>query len=164
MQPPVPHWRKSLEAVTLKMKCSAPSRWVKSLQLDSWSANLQLLGTKHHPVCLPPLQDDLCFQGYLRHMSSCSSPAPLTAAEQELQRIKVTEVKFKPWKMFEWAAFLMCDARYVCSSCMLLLFFCRIKLYGYVVFLPDTNSSVCVHKEDREEQILKLPLMFSGWT
>uniref|UniRef100_A0AAQ5XB76 ADF-H domain-containing protein n=1 Tax=Amphiprion ocellaris TaxID=80972 RepID=A0AAQ5XB76_AMPOC len=36
-------------------------------------------------------EDDLCFQGYLRHNSSCSSPAPLTAAEQELQRIKVTE-------------------------------------------------------------------------
>uniref|UniRef100_A0A3B4FQ00 Twinfilin-2-like n=1 Tax=Pundamilia nyererei TaxID=303518 RepID=A0A3B4FQ00_9CICH len=30
--------------------------------------------------------------GYLRHRSSCSSPAPLTAAEQELQRIKITEV------------------------------------------------------------------------
>ncbi|XP_022602467.1 twinfilin-2-like isoform X2 [Seriola dumerili] len=38
------------------------------------------------------VEEDLCFQGYLRHMSSCSSPAPLTAAEQELQRIKVTEV------------------------------------------------------------------------
>ncbi|XP_030275242.1 twinfilin-2b isoform X3 [Sparus aurata] len=38
-------------------------------------------------------EDDLCFQGYLRHMSSCCSPAPLTAAEQELQRIKVTEDK-----------------------------------------------------------------------
>lgn len=40
-----------------------------------------------------PLQEDVCFQGYLRHMSSHFSPAPLTAAEQELQRIKVTEVK-----------------------------------------------------------------------
>ncbi|GLD64499.1 WD repeat-containing protein 82-like isoform X2 [Lates japonicus] len=39
------------------------------------------------------VEEDLCFQGYLRHMSSCSSPAPLTAAEQELQRIKVTEDK-----------------------------------------------------------------------
>ncbi|XP_072238254.1 twinfilin-2-like [Leuresthes tenuis] len=38
------------------------------------------------------VEDDLCFQGYLRHTSSCSSPAPLTAAELELQRIKVTEV------------------------------------------------------------------------
>ncbi|XP_033995502.1 WD repeat-containing protein 82-like isoform X5 [Trematomus bernacchii] len=41
------------------------------------------------------VEDDLCFQGYLRHMSSCCSPAPLTAAEQELQRIRVTEVKIK---------------------------------------------------------------------
>ncbi|KAF3856320.1 hypothetical protein F7725_017043 [Dissostichus mawsoni] len=39
------------------------------------------------------VEDDLCFQGYLRHMSSCCSPAPLTVAEQELQRIRVTEVK-----------------------------------------------------------------------
>ncbi|XP_068599103.1 twinfilin-2-like [Brachionichthys hirsutus] len=38
------------------------------------------------------VEDDLCFQGYLRHMSSCSSPAALTAAEQKLQQIKVTEV------------------------------------------------------------------------
>uniref|UniRef100_A0A8C4Z7E8 WD repeat-containing protein 82-like n=1 Tax=Gadus morhua TaxID=8049 RepID=A0A8C4Z7E8_GADMO len=30
------------------------------------------------------IEDDLCFQGYLRHMASCSSPAPLTLAEQEL--------------------------------------------------------------------------------
>uniref|UniRef100_A0A3P8UKB4 Twinfilin actin-binding protein 2b n=1 Tax=Cynoglossus semilaevis TaxID=244447 RepID=A0A3P8UKB4_CYNSE len=41
------------------------------------------------------LEEDVCFQGYLRHMSSCSSPAPLTAAERELQQIKVTEVRFK---------------------------------------------------------------------
>ncbi|MEQ2245161.1 hypothetical protein ILYODFUR_024745 [Ilyodon furcidens] len=39
------------------------------------------------------VEDDLCFHGYMRHRSSCSSPAPLTAAEQELQRIKVTEDK-----------------------------------------------------------------------
>ncbi|XP_077429523.1 twinfilin-2b isoform X3 [Vanacampus margaritifer] len=38
------------------------------------------------------VEDDVCFQGYLRHMTSCCSPAPLTAAEQELQRIRVTEV------------------------------------------------------------------------
>uniref|UniRef100_A0A3B5L5E2 Twinfilin actin-binding protein 2b n=1 Tax=Xiphophorus couchianus TaxID=32473 RepID=A0A3B5L5E2_9TELE len=38
------------------------------------------------------VEDDLCFQGYMRHRSSCSSPAPLTSAEQELQRIKITEV------------------------------------------------------------------------
>ncbi|XP_066519993.1 twinfilin-2 isoform X1 [Hoplias malabaricus] len=39
------------------------------------------------------VEDDVCLQGYLRHLSSSSGPAPLTAAEQELQRIKITEVK-----------------------------------------------------------------------
>ncbi|XP_037831268.1 twinfilin-2-like isoform X1 [Kryptolebias marmoratus] len=39
------------------------------------------------------VEDDLCLQGYVRHRSSCSSPAPLTSAEQELQRIRVTEEK-----------------------------------------------------------------------
>ncbi|KAJ7999446.1 hypothetical protein DPEC_G00194520 [Dallia pectoralis] len=37
------------------------------------------------------VEEDVCYQGYLRHMSSCCSPAPLTSAEQELQRIKITE-------------------------------------------------------------------------
>ncbi|TRY55068.1 hypothetical protein DNTS_020789 [Danionella cerebrum] len=39
------------------------------------------------------VEEDICLQGYLRHMTSCSAPAPLTAAEQELQRIKISEVK-----------------------------------------------------------------------
>uniref|UniRef100_A0A3B1K0K2 Twinfilin n=1 Tax=Astyanax mexicanus TaxID=7994 RepID=A0A3B1K0K2_ASTMX len=38
-------------------------------------------------------QEDVCFQGYLRHLSSCSSPAPLTSAEQELHQLKATEGK-----------------------------------------------------------------------
>ncbi|KAM6980251.1 twinfilin-2 isoform 2-T2 [Aplochiton taeniatus] len=38
-------------------------------------------------------EEDICLQGYQRHVSSCSGPAPLTAAEQELQRIRITEVK-----------------------------------------------------------------------
>ncbi|XP_019736625.1 twinfilin-2b isoform X1 [Hippocampus comes] len=39
------------------------------------------------------VEDDVCFQGYLRHMTSSCSPAPLTSAEQELQQIRVTEDK-----------------------------------------------------------------------
>ncbi|KAF5909360.1 WD repeat-containing protein 82, partial [Clarias magur] len=39
--------------------------------------------------------EDVCLQGYLRHISSISAPAPLTQAEQELQRIKTTECKVK---------------------------------------------------------------------
>ncbi|XP_076870530.1 twinfilin-2 isoform X2 [Brachyhypopomus gauderio] len=42
--------------------------------------------------------DDVCLQGYLRHMSLSSGPAPLTAAEQELQRIKITEGRVKQVK------------------------------------------------------------------
>uniref|UniRef100_A0A3Q2XWW3 Twinfilin actin-binding protein 2b n=1 Tax=Hippocampus comes TaxID=109280 RepID=A0A3Q2XWW3_HIPCM len=41
------------------------------------------------------VEDDVCFQGYLRHMTSSCSPAPLTSAEQELQQIRVTEVKLE---------------------------------------------------------------------
>ncbi|XP_041080869.1 twinfilin-2-like isoform X2 [Polyodon spathula] len=37
------------------------------------------------------LQEDVSFLGYQRHVSSCSAPAPLTAAEQELQQIKINE-------------------------------------------------------------------------
>lgn len=39
------------------------------------------------------LQEDVCLQGYQHYVSSCSGPAPLTLAEQELQRIKITEVR-----------------------------------------------------------------------
>ncbi|KAJ8257382.1 hypothetical protein GJAV_G00185000 [Gymnothorax javanicus] len=38
-------------------------------------------------------EEDVCLQGYKRHVTSCSAPAPLTAAEQELQQIKINEVK-----------------------------------------------------------------------
>ncbi|XP_040889529.1 twinfilin-2-like isoform X1 [Toxotes jaculatrix] len=56
------------------------------------------------------VEEDLCFQGYLRHMSSCSSPAPLTAAEQELQRIKVTEVEFKQFQLSDMH--IQCDTHF----------------------------------------------------
>lgn len=39
------------------------------------------------------IEEDICLEGYQHHVSSCSAPAPLTLAEQELQRIKITEVK-----------------------------------------------------------------------
>lgn len=75
----------------------------------------------------PCLQEDVCFQGYLRHMSSRSSPAPLTAAEQELQRIKVTEVECKQNKhMIHFTLNVYC----LYPSYILKLFSCRTKLYG----------------------------------
>ncbi|XP_056886715.1 twinfilin-2 isoform X2 [Takifugu flavidus] len=38
-------------------------------------------------------KEEICLLGYQHHVSSCSGPAPLTLAEQELQRIKITEVR-----------------------------------------------------------------------
>lgn len=45
------------------------------------------------PVCL---QEDVSLSGYQKHVSSCSAPAPLTAAEQELQQIRINEVRVFP--------------------------------------------------------------------
>lgn len=44
-------------------------------------------------VVLETLQEDICLMGYQHHVSSCSGPAPLTLAEQELQKIKMSEVR-----------------------------------------------------------------------
>ncbi|XP_077428470.1 twinfilin-2 isoform X2 [Vanacampus margaritifer] len=41
------------------------------------------------------LEEDVSLSGYQRHVSSCAGPAPLTLAEQELQRIKLTEGRVK---------------------------------------------------------------------
>ncbi|XP_062419806.1 twinfilin-2 isoform X3 [Pungitius pungitius] len=38
-------------------------------------------------------EEDVCLLGYQHHVSSCSGPAPLTLAEQELQKIKMSEVR-----------------------------------------------------------------------
>lgn len=43
-------------------------------------------------VSYSDLQEDICFQGYIQHVSSSSSPGPLTTAEQQLHQIKITEV------------------------------------------------------------------------
>uniref|UniRef100_A0A3B5M357 Twinfilin n=1 Tax=Xiphophorus couchianus TaxID=32473 RepID=A0A3B5M357_9TELE len=40
-------------------------------------------------------EEDVCLQGYQHYVSSCLGPAPLTLAEQELQRIKITEGRVK---------------------------------------------------------------------
>uniref|UniRef100_A0A3B3ZPA4 Twinfilin n=1 Tax=Periophthalmus magnuspinnatus TaxID=409849 RepID=A0A3B3ZPA4_9GOBI len=40
-------------------------------------------------------EEDVCLLGYQHHVMSCSGPAPLTVAEQELQRIKITEESAK---------------------------------------------------------------------
>ncbi|CAB1314671.1 unnamed protein product [Coregonus sp. 'balchen'] len=44
------------------------------------------------------VEEDICLEGYQRHVSSSSGPAPLTAAEQELRRIKINEGRVKQVK------------------------------------------------------------------
>ncbi|XP_053577064.1 twinfilin-2 isoform X2 [Bombina bombina] len=39
------------------------------------------------------LKEDIALVGYQRHVCSCAAPAPFTAAERELQQIKIDEVK-----------------------------------------------------------------------
>lgn len=40
------------------------------------------------------LQEDVSLHGYKKHLLSQSSPAPLTAAEEELRQIKINEVSY----------------------------------------------------------------------
>uniref|UniRef100_A0AAY4E3T2 ADF-H domain-containing protein n=1 Tax=Denticeps clupeoides TaxID=299321 RepID=A0AAY4E3T2_9TELE len=75
----------------------------------SWSPDQSAVGVTHYAGSIVRLKmlyfggghikdeifgtvlEDISLQGYQRYVSSCSGPAPLTAAEQELQRIKITE-------------------------------------------------------------------------
>ncbi|XP_069045714.1 twinfilin-2 isoform X2 [Lepisosteus oculatus] len=76
-------WSPDLSAVRQKMLYAATRATVKK-EFGGGHIKDEMFGT---------VQEDICFQGYLRHMTSCSAPAPLTAAEQELQQIKINEVK-----------------------------------------------------------------------
>lgn len=40
------------------------------------------------------LQEDVSLHGYKKYLLSQSSPAPLTAAEEELRQIKINEVSY----------------------------------------------------------------------
>lgn len=40
------------------------------------------------------LQEDVSLHGYKKYLLSQSSPAPLTAAEEELRQIKINEVNY----------------------------------------------------------------------
>ncbi|XP_007888471.1 twinfilin-2 isoform X1 [Callorhinchus milii] len=37
------------------------------------------------------IEEDICFSGYQKYVTSCSGPAPLTSAEEELKQIKINE-------------------------------------------------------------------------
>lgn len=72
------------------------NHWVAQTQPQVWGCIQPC--SHNHPLTLPPpslslcLQEDVSLSGYQKHVSSCSAPAPLTAAEQELQQIRINEV------------------------------------------------------------------------
>ncbi|KAM9444387.1 twinfilin-2b isoform 3-T3 [Clarias gariepinus] len=76
-------WSPDQSPVRLKMVYAATRATLKK-EFGGSHIKDELFGTT---------QEDVCFQAYLRHMSSSSSPGPLTAAEQELHQIKATEDK-----------------------------------------------------------------------
>ncbi|KAA0707795.1 Twinfilin-2 Twinfilin-1-like protein [Triplophysa tibetana] len=73
-------WSPDQSPVRLKMVYAATRATVKK-EFGGNHLKDELFGT---------VKEDICFQGYLQHLSS-SSPAPLTTAEQQLHQIKITE-------------------------------------------------------------------------
>ncbi|XP_068170862.1 twinfilin-2 isoform X2 [Antennarius striatus] len=76
-------WSPDQSPVKQKMLYAATRATVKK-EFGGGHVKYEIFGT---------VEEDICLLGYQRHVSSCSSPAPLTLAEQELQRIKISEVK-----------------------------------------------------------------------
>ncbi|XP_007550363.1 PREDICTED: twinfilin-2 isoform X2 [Poecilia mexicana] len=76
-------WSPDQSPVKQKMLYAATRATVKK-EFGGGHVKYELFGTT---------EEDVCLQGYQHYVSSCSGPAPLTLAEQELQRIKITEVK-----------------------------------------------------------------------
>ncbi|XP_029008114.1 twinfilin-2 isoform X2 [Betta splendens] len=76
-------WSPDQSPVKQKMLYAATRATVKK-EFGGGHVKYEMFGTA---------EEDVCLLGYQCHVSSCSGPAPLTLAEQELQRIKITEVK-----------------------------------------------------------------------
>ncbi|XP_078517586.1 twinfilin-2 isoform X1 [Lissotriton helveticus] len=74
-------WSPDNSPVRLKMLYAATRATVKK-EFGGGHIKDELFGT---------LKEDLSLVGYKKHVSSCSAPAPLTAAERELQAIKISE-------------------------------------------------------------------------
>ncbi|XP_043934586.1 twinfilin-2-like isoform X2 [Protopterus annectens] len=74
-------WSPDHSPVRLKMLYAATRATVKK-EFGGGHIKDEMFGT---------LKEDICFSGYQKHLSACSGPAPLTAAEQELQQIKIDE-------------------------------------------------------------------------
>ncbi|XP_044879839.1 WD repeat-containing protein 82 isoform X1 [Mauremys mutica] len=76
-------WSPDSSPVRLKMLYAATRATVKK-EFGGGHIKDELFGT---------VKEDISLSGYQKHVSSCSAPAPLTAAEQELQQIRINEVK-----------------------------------------------------------------------
>ncbi|KYO35896.1 twinfilin-2 [Alligator mississippiensis] len=76
-------WSPDNSPVRLKMLYAATRATVKK-EFGGGHIKDELFGT---------VKEDISLSGYQKHVSSCSAPAPLTAAEQELQQIRISEVK-----------------------------------------------------------------------
>ncbi|KAA8593339.1 hypothetical protein FQN60_009455 [Etheostoma spectabile] len=74
-------WSPDQSPVKQKMLYAATRATVKK-EFGGGHVKYEMFGTA---------EEDICLLGYQHHVSSCSGPAPLTLAEQELQRIKITE-------------------------------------------------------------------------
>ncbi|NXN94707.1 TWF2 protein, partial [Rhinopomastus cyanomelas] len=76
-------WSPDSSSVRLKMLYAATRATVKK-EFGGGHIKDEMFGT---------VKEDVSLSGYQKHVSSCSAPAPLTAAEQELQQIRINEVK-----------------------------------------------------------------------
>ncbi|XP_030812505.1 twinfilin-2 isoform X2 [Camarhynchus parvulus] len=75
-------WSPDSSPVRLKMLYAATRATVKK-EFGGGHIKDEMFGT---------VKEDVSLSGYQKHVSSCSAPAPLTAAEQELQQIRINEV------------------------------------------------------------------------
>ncbi|XP_034962001.1 twinfilin-2 isoform X1 [Zootoca vivipara] len=76
-------WSPDNSPVRLKMLYAATRATVKK-EFGGGHVKDELFGT---------VKEDISLSGYQKHVSSYSAPAPLTAAEQELQQIRINEGK-----------------------------------------------------------------------
>eukprot|EP00076_Gallus_gallus_P025663 XP_015148318.1 twinfilin-2 isoform X4 [Gallus gallus] len=74
-------WSPDNSPVRLKMLYAATRATVKK-EFGGGHIKDEMFGT---------VKEDVSLSGYQKHVSSCSAPAPLTAAEQELQQIRINE-------------------------------------------------------------------------
>ncbi|KAM8930903.1 twinfilin-2 isoform 1-T1 [Pelodytes ibericus] len=77
-------WSPDHSPVRLKMLYAATRATVKK-EFGGGHIKDELFGTS---------EEDIALSGYQRHVSFCAAPAPLTAAERELQQIKINEVSY----------------------------------------------------------------------